>query len=94
LYLAFPTGRKILMGKMAAVLSEAFPDARCVAAPIALARYTALNNISRKSIDVRVAHHFVVQAGLIVRSRAVRRHRPHPRAPNWRLLARIWMRRE
>lgn len=34
---------------------------------VVLARYTAVNKATRKPIDVRVAHHFVVRAGLIVR---------------------------
>jgi uncharacterized protein len=34
---------------------------------VVLARYTAVNKSTGKSIDVRVAHHFVVRAGQIVR---------------------------
>jgi ketosteroid isomerase-like protein len=34
---------------------------------VVLARYTAVNRATAKSLDVRVAHHFVVRAGLIVR---------------------------
>ncbi|MFJ9721629.1 nuclear transport factor 2 family protein [Streptomyces sp. NPDC101209] len=34
---------------------------------VVLARYTATNKTTRKPIDVRVAHHFVVRGGLIVR---------------------------
>jgi ketosteroid isomerase-like protein len=34
---------------------------------VVLARYTATNKATRKAIDVRVAHHFVVRGGLIVR---------------------------
>ena len=34
---------------------------------VALARYTAVNKAPGKSLDVRVAHHFVVRGGLIVR---------------------------
>ncbi|WAU83169.1 nuclear transport factor 2 family protein [Streptomyces sp. Qhu-G9] len=34
---------------------------------VVLARYTATNNATAKAIDVRVAHHFVVRGGLIVR---------------------------
>ncbi|GAA2629281.1 nuclear transport factor 2 family protein [Streptomyces vastus] len=34
---------------------------------IVLARYTALNKATGNPIDVRVAHHFVVRGGLIVR---------------------------
>jgi ketosteroid isomerase-like protein len=34
---------------------------------VVLARYTAENLATRKSLNVRVAHHFVVRAGLIVR---------------------------
>jgi ketosteroid isomerase-like protein len=34
---------------------------------VVLARYTAVNKTTGKSIDVRVAHHFVVRGGLIVR---------------------------
>jgi ketosteroid isomerase-like protein len=34
---------------------------------VVLARYTAVNKATRKPIDVRVAHHFVVRGGLIVR---------------------------
>ncbi|MFG2029961.1 nuclear transport factor 2 family protein [Streptomyces sp. NPDC048825] len=34
---------------------------------VVLARYTALNKATGKSIDVRVAHHFVLRGGLIVR---------------------------
>jgi ketosteroid isomerase-like protein len=34
---------------------------------VVLARYTAINKATRKPIDVRVAHHFVVRGGLIVR---------------------------
>ena len=34
---------------------------------VVLARYTATNKATRKLIDVRVAHHFVVRGGLIVR---------------------------
>ncbi|MDQ0956660.1 ketosteroid isomerase-like protein [Streptomyces sp. B4I13] len=34
---------------------------------VVLARYTAVNNATGKPIDVRVAHHFVVRGGLIVR---------------------------
>lgn len=32
-----------------------------------LARYTATNKATGKDIDIRVAHHFVVRGGLIVR---------------------------
>ncbi len=34
---------------------------------VVLARYTAVNKTTHKPIDVRVAHHFVVRGGLIVR---------------------------
>jgi ketosteroid isomerase-like protein len=34
---------------------------------VVLARYTARNKATAKEIDVRVAHHFVVRGGLIVR---------------------------
>lgn len=34
---------------------------------VVLARYTARNRATGRSIDVRVAHHFVVRGGLIVR---------------------------
>ncbi|MEU0090583.1 nuclear transport factor 2 family protein [Kribbella sp. NPDC006257] len=34
---------------------------------VVLARYTAENLATRKTLNVRVAHHFVVRAGLIVR---------------------------
>ncbi|GAA3435986.1 nuclear transport factor 2 family protein [Kutzneria kofuensis] len=34
---------------------------------VVLARYTATNKATGKAIDVRVAHHFVVRAGKIVR---------------------------
>jgi ketosteroid isomerase-like protein len=34
---------------------------------VVLARYTATNKATGKRIDVRVAHHFVVRGGLIVR---------------------------
>lgn len=34
---------------------------------VVLARYTAVNKATGKPIDVRVAHHFVVLGGLIVR---------------------------
>ncbi|MFZ1412040.1 MAG: nuclear transport factor 2 family protein, partial [Micropruina sp.] len=34
---------------------------------VVLARYTARHKESGKAIDVRVAHHFVVRGGLIVR---------------------------
>jgi len=34
---------------------------------VVLARYTATNRSTEKEIDVRVAHHFVVRGGLIVR---------------------------
>ncbi|WP_328825878.1 nuclear transport factor 2 family protein [Streptomyces sp. NBC_00252] len=34
---------------------------------VVLARYTATNKATGKQIDVRVAHHFVVRAGHIVR---------------------------
>lgn len=34
---------------------------------VVLARYKAVNKATRKSLDVRVAHHFVVRGGLIVR---------------------------
>ncbi len=34
---------------------------------IVVARYTATNRATRKPIDVRVAHHFTVRGGLIVR---------------------------
>lgn len=34
---------------------------------VVLARYTARHRVTSRSIDVRVAHHFVVRAGLIVR---------------------------
>jgi uncharacterized protein len=34
---------------------------------VVLARYTAVNKATRKPLDVRVAHHFVVRGGLIVR---------------------------
>ncbi|KQT71824.1 nuclear transport factor 2 family protein [Microbacterium sp. Leaf436] len=34
---------------------------------VVLARYTATNKATGKDLDVRVAHHFVVRGGLIVR---------------------------
>jgi len=34
---------------------------------VVLARYTATNKATGKAIDVRVAHHFTVRGGLIVR---------------------------
>jgi ketosteroid isomerase-like protein len=34
---------------------------------VVLARYTAVNKATGKSLDVRVAHHFVVRGGQIVR---------------------------
>jgi ketosteroid isomerase-like protein len=34
---------------------------------VVLARYTARNKATSKSLNVRVAHHFIVRAGLIVR---------------------------
>jgi len=34
---------------------------------VVLARYTARNKATGKDIDVRVAHHFIVRGGLIVR---------------------------
>ena len=34
---------------------------------VVLARYTAVNKATGKAINVRVAHHFVVRGGLIVR---------------------------
>lgn len=34
---------------------------------VVLARYTAANKATGKDLDVRVAHHFVVRGGLIVR---------------------------
>ena len=34
---------------------------------VVLARYTARNRATGKSINVRVAHHFVVRGGLVVR---------------------------
>jgi ketosteroid isomerase-like protein len=34
---------------------------------VVLARYTATNKATRKHIDVRVAHHFIVRGGRIVR---------------------------
>jgi ketosteroid isomerase-like protein len=34
---------------------------------VVLARYTAVNKATGRPIDVRVAHHFVVRGGLIVR---------------------------
>jgi ketosteroid isomerase-like protein len=34
---------------------------------VVLARYTATNKATGRSINVRVAHHFVVRGGLIVR---------------------------
>lgn len=34
---------------------------------VVLARYTATNKATRRPIEVRVAHHFVVRGGLIVR---------------------------
>ncbi|MEU9279402.1 nuclear transport factor 2 family protein, partial [Streptomyces sp. NPDC048341] len=34
---------------------------------VVLARYTATNKATGKPIDVRVAHHFLVRGGLIVR---------------------------
>ncbi|MBE8516209.1 nuclear transport factor 2 family protein [Amycolatopsis sp. H6(2020)] len=34
---------------------------------VVLARYTAVNKATRKPIDVRVAHHFTVRGGAIVR---------------------------
>lgn len=34
---------------------------------VVLARYTATNKATSKDLDVRVAHHFVVRGGLIVR---------------------------
>ena len=38
-----------------------------VTAPSPLARYTAVNKATGRPIDVRVAHHFTVRGGLIVR---------------------------
>lgn len=32
-----------------------------------LARYTANNNSTQKALNLRVAHHFIVRGGLIVR---------------------------
>lgn len=34
---------------------------------VVLARYTATHQASRKALNVRVAHHFTVRGGLIVR---------------------------
>lgn len=34
---------------------------------VVLARYTAVNKTTRKPLDVRVAHHFLVRGGAIVR---------------------------
>src|SRR4051794_24246202 len=34
---------------------------------VVLARYTATNTTTRKNVDVRVAHHFIVRGGRIVR---------------------------
>ena len=34
---------------------------------VVLARYTATNNATQKALNVRVAHHFIVRGGLIVR---------------------------
>jgi len=34
---------------------------------VVLARYTAVNRATRKSLNVRVAHHFIVRGGVIVR---------------------------
>lgn len=34
---------------------------------VVLARYTAVSKLTGKHLDVRVAHHFVVRGGLIVR---------------------------
>ena len=34
---------------------------------VVLARYTAVNQATRKPVDVRVAHHYVVRGGLTVR---------------------------
>ncbi|QNE35384.1 nuclear transport factor 2 family protein [Leifsonia shinshuensis] len=34
---------------------------------VVLARYTATNKATQKALDVRVAHHFVVRGGVIVR---------------------------
>jgi uncharacterized protein len=34
---------------------------------VVLARYTATNRTTGRAIDVRVAHHFIVRGGLIVR---------------------------
>ena len=34
---------------------------------VVLARYTATHRVTGKALDCRVAHHFVVRAGLIVR---------------------------
>lgn len=34
---------------------------------VVLARYTATHKVTRKELDCRVAHHFVVRAGRIVR---------------------------
>jgi uncharacterized protein len=34
---------------------------------LAALRYTAVNKVTRRAVDVRVAHHFVVRGGLIVR---------------------------
>jgi ketosteroid isomerase-like protein len=34
---------------------------------VVLARYTATHRVTRKALDCRVAHHFVVRAGRIVR---------------------------
>jgi len=34
---------------------------------VVLARYTAIHRTTRRPLDVRVAHHFVVRGGLIVR---------------------------
>ncbi|WP_415949156.1 nuclear transport factor 2 family protein [Streptomyces sp. KLOTTS4A1] len=34
---------------------------------VVLARYTATHKVTHKAINVRVAHHFVVRGGLIVR---------------------------
>ena len=34
---------------------------------VVLARYTATHRATGKALDVRVAHHFIVRGGLIVR---------------------------
>jgi uncharacterized protein len=34
---------------------------------VVLARYTARHRVTGKALDVRVAHHYVVRSGLIVR---------------------------